>query len=332
MRTAFVDYPALAALLRDAAIKLVDVGGRGSAFAPLLPLAACADYYVSEPDRIEAERLKRQLPLEAPWRTVTVLTEAIASRVGEAQLYLTSPPGMSSLLEPNPEVTKRFYLEEKFRVVETMTVPTIPLDEAASHYGFADATFLKMDTQGTELDILQSGPRLVSGSLLGIHTESNFHPFYKGQALFSDVDSYLRKNGFALFSLNRTALRRSGYRESLYSRRVVTWAHCLYLREPESLLSADHDVLRRNLSRLLGLSLAFEHYDLSFEMLAIFRRVRLLADHDLDRLADDIERVAMRGTQRMLRKAKEKEKEKEKETGLANALLAPNFRDKKRLE
>jgi len=317
-------FPVLTTLLSDAAIKLVDIGGRGSAFAWLLPLAAFADYYVSEPDVAEAERLKQQLPLEAPWRTVTVMAEAMGSRRGESHLYLTTRPGLSSLLEPDPEVTRRFYLEAKFRVVKTTTVPTVPLDEASTQYGFADATFLKIDTQGTELDILQSGSRLVRESLLGIHTESLFHPFYKGQSLFADVDTYLRQNGFALFSLNRTTLRRFGYRESLYSKRVIAWAHCLYLREPETLLSADREAVRRQVSRLLGVALAFQHYDLALEITAIARRVHLLAENEQDRLADEVRRICRSATRHMMRRAEEE--------GLTKELMAPSFRDKRRLE
>ena len=106
MRSEFLDYPVLTELLHDAGIKLVDIGGRGSAFATFIPLAPLADYYVSEPDYAEAQRLKQQLPLKAPWRSVTVLSEAVASVRGHAPLYLTSELGMSSLLKPNLEVTE----------------------------------------------------------------------------------------------------------------------------------------------------------------------------------------------------------------------------------
>ena len=318
------DVPVLAALLAAAGLKFVDVGGRGSAFGALLPLAPFADYYVSEPDAAEAERLQRQLPLDAPWRSVTVLSAAVGSRQGEARLHLTLKPGMSSLLEPDPEVTRRFFTEGVFRVVDAVTVPVVPLDTAASRYGFTDAAFLKLDTQGTELEILRSGSRLVRESLLAVHTESLFQPFYKGQSLFADVDGYLRDNGFALFSLNRTTLRRSGYRPSLYSKRVVTWAHCLYMREPETLLAAGPETLRRDLPRLLALALAFEHYDLSLEIVAIAGRVGLLPQSDLTQLAKDVERVATVGSERMLRKARRQ--------GLEDTVMAPNFSDRKQLQ
>jgi FkbM family methyltransferase len=317
-------YPLLNTLLGEAGIKLVDVGGRGSAFPGLVPLAAFSEYYVSEPDREEAHRLEQQLPLRARWRAVTVMSEAIASRRGEANLYVTEEPGMSSLLEPDVHVTQRLCLGGKFRVVSVIKVPTIPLDEAASHYGFGDACFLKLDTQGTELDILQSGSRLVQESVLGVYVECSFQPFYKGQALFSDVDAYLRQNGFVLFSLSRTNLRRAGYRSGLYSRRVTVWAHCLYLREPETLLTTHRDALPRHGARLLGLALALQQYDLAIELTTMSRRVGVFAKEDIDQLAGEVRRYGRDGTRHIVRKAQAE--------GLVDVVMAPGFRDKNRLE
>ena len=321
---AVLDLPVISALLQDADLTLVDIGGRGSAFYPFMTLAPFAHYVVSEPDAGEAARLRDQLPRAAPWRMVTVMTEAIASRRGIADLHVASEPGMSSLLEPDQKVTARFHLASKFKIESVVEVPTLPLDDAAAQYGFAGAACLKADTQGTELDILASGPRLVGESLLGVHVESCFHAFYTGQAVFADVDSHLRQRGFMLVSLNRTALRRSGYRTHLYSKRVIAWAHCLYLREPDTLLDAATDASRRRMSRLLALAVAFQHFDLAFEIAAIARRGQLLPESDSTRLVEELERCAALSTRYMQHKAQERV--------VADALMAPSLRDKSHLE
>jgi FkbM family methyltransferase len=317
--------PTLFRLLGDADIKLVDVGGRGAAMAQLVPLAPVAHYYTCEPDTEEAQHLQEQLPADTAWRGVTVLTEAIASQRGEASLFLTQQPGMSSLLQPDEHVTQRLYLAPKFGVVRTVTVPAIPLDEAASRYGFTDACFLKIDTQGTELDILQSGPKLVRGSLVAVYVECSFRPFYRGQALFADVDSHLRANGFSLFTMNRANLRRAGYRPGLYSKRMTTWAHCLYLREPDTLVDAPADIARRQLARLLAIALSFDHFDLAFEVLATLGERGLVDAVTLEGASADVERWAGVVTRRMTRKA-----DRQGLTG--DTVLAPDLRDRKRLE
>jgi FkbM family methyltransferase len=326
MKTAFTDAPVLTALLEGADLKLVDVGGRGEAFGPLAPLAPFARYFCCEPDGVEAARLAETLPIETPWRGVTVMTEAMATRRGHAELRLTQQPGMSSLLEPDERVAARFYLAPKFRVVSTATVPTMPLDDAAAGYGFTDACFLKVDTQGTELDILQSGANLVRGPLLGVHVESLFQPIYKGQSLFADVDDYLRGHGFSLFSLSRTSLRRAGYRPELHSKRMIAWAHCLYLREPASVAERGATAAA-DLPRLLGLALAFQQFDLAFEVISLCAERRLLPEPDIARLTGEVETYATRTMHQILRKAA-----KQEPPNLADALVSPSLRDKKRIE
>jgi FkbM family methyltransferase len=317
------DRGALFDLLTAAEIRLVDIGGRGAAMPQLVPLAQVAHYYACEPDIHEAERLKVQLPQDEKWRSVTVMTEALASQEGDATLHLTQQPGMSSLLEPDLAVADRFCVGPKFYPASLATVPTITLDHAAVQYGFQDAAFLKLDTQGTELDILQSGPTVVD-SLVGVYVESLFHPFYKGQSLFSDVDVYLRARGFSLFGLFRTMLRRAGFRPDLYSRRVITWAHCLYFREPTTLLGADRTVAARNITRQLGLALAFQHHDLAFELLAIAERESLFPAGAAQHVKQDVDVFINDQSSRLVRKARKE--------GGEQALVGRSSRDNRYVE
>jgi FkbM family methyltransferase len=319
-----LNLPTLAALLTRVNIKLVDIGGRDKAMPRLIPLAPFADYYTCEPDMEEAERLRIRLPQACPWRTVTVMTEAIAAREGRTDLHLTQQPGMSSLLEPDPAVAGRYCLASKFQVASVTTVPAITLDDAAARYGFQEACFLKADTQGTELDILRSGRTLLTTSLLGVYVETNFHPFYREQSLFADVDTYLRRHDFSLFGLYRTMLRRASYRASLYSRRVVVWAHCLYFREPETLLATDTPAAALRVARLLGLALAFQHYDLAFEIVETGRHAKLFPEDEWSRVTEEVESFVSFQTRRLVRKAEV--------AGTAAALMARAIRDDRHRE
>lgn len=292
-------YPVLSELLTGADLKLVDIGGRGEAFAGAATLARFAHYYVSEPDTAEAARLAEALSKETPWRGLTVFVEAIALQGGAATLRLTREPGMSSLLEPDARVAGRYWIAHKFELVGQATVPAIGLDEAAGRYGFTGAAFLKLDTQGSELDILRSGPNLVRGSLVGVQTEVSFQPFYRGQPLFADVDSHLRANGFTLITMNRTLLRRAGFDESLYSRRTITWAHCLYLREPDELQTAGERG-PADLVRLLALAIAFHHFDLALDIVGRLAGTGL-SDASTTRLGDEVRQLAVEVTGKISR-------------------------------
>lgn len=316
--------PALTSLLNAAGLKLVDIGGRRSSFPELVTLAPFADYYISEPDPAEAAHLSVHLTRDLPWRSVTVMAEAMGSRRGPATLYVTREPGMSSLLEPDPQVTRRFYLGDRFDVVGTTTVPVLPLDEAAERYAFTDACFLKIDTQGTELDILHSGSQLLQHSVVGVYLECSFRPFYRGQPLFSDIDPYLRAHGFELFSLSRANLRRAGYHSGRYSKRITAWAHCLYFREPDALAPAS-DTTCRALTQLLGLALAFQHQDLAIDTVAVIRATDSLDDTLVAALTADVGTCVGRGTRHAKHKAKGQGIDDE-------TLLGASFRDRKHLE
>jgi FkbM family methyltransferase len=254
----------LDAFLDRADLKLIDVGARGEPRGAFAFLARHAELVAWEPDVEEAKRLEAELREQHEWRRVTVIPKAAGARAGIATLYVTAKPGMSSLLPPNEEVVRRYSARRGFQVEATVEVPVLSLDAAAADYGFTDACLAKLDTQGTELDILRSGERLVRDSLLGIYVETLFRPFYVGQSLFADVDAYLRERGFVLMSLNRTQQRPFGYREEFYSRREVLWAHCLYLRDP-SWVESGTDLLR--VHRYLAIALAYQHLDLVFEVL-----------------------------------------------------------------
>ncbi len=283
------DLPVLERLLSDADLKFVDVGGRGDAFPPLLPFAHLARYYVFEPEVTEAARLEEEFAQQQMWRSVVVMPEAVGRSRGVANLYITENPGMSSLLEPDPAVARRLCVWRKFGVRSVLQVPIGPLDEAAERHEFLDAAFLKLDTQGTELDILQGGTRVLE-SAVGIYVEASFQPFYKGQPLFGDLDAYLRSQGFSLFSMDRTMLRRSRYRKTMYSGRMITWAHCLYLREPET-VAGGADPGRR-LASLLASAIAFHQYDLAQEVAGALEQAQLLGAPEVHELRTEVERCA----------------------------------------
>jgi len=274
---------ALLELLSGSGFKFVDIGARGGAMNELGLLLPYAHYFACEPDEQEAQTLLQMLE-KANCQNATIISEAIASTEGNTTLHITKQPGLSSLLLPNEAVVKRFYRGGEYDVIERVSVPAITLDHAAERYGFRDACFIKVDTQGTEADILRSGTDLLLTSILGVYVEVEFHSFYKGQPLFADVDTYLRSLGFSLFDLHRSRIRRASYQSDLYSRRQVVWAHALYLKEPEVCLELSNEIASKMLPRLLGIALAFEHYDLALEIAPLLKKefgTQLIQDVDM---------------------------------------------------
>jgi FkbM family methyltransferase len=253
----------LAHFLSGIDLKLVDIGARGEALPDLMILAPYSHLFACEPETKAYQLLSGNRKSEF-WRELTLIREAIASVSEKSLLHVTRHPGYSSLLLPDPQIFGKYFTDDGFDVVSTEEVLTISLDYASEKYNFVDACFVKIDTQGSELDILRSGENLLQSAVAGIYIEAEFQPFYKGQPLFSDVDAYLRSLGFSLFDLYKSCLRRANHRPDIYSRRQVVWGHALYLKE----IPSKHNSILE-LSRLLALAIAFEHYDFAFDLIKL---------------------------------------------------------------
>jgi FkbM family methyltransferase len=111
----------------------------------------------------------------------------------ERTFYETNTGMTSSLYEPNTPLLAKFQnLEEVVRVIAKHRVQTRRLDDIPEVRG---ADYLKTDVQGAELLIFQGGLEVLRDVLV-VHTEVEFVPLYKGQALFADIDTFLRAQGF----------------------------------------------------------------------------------------------------------------------------------------
>ena len=121
-------------------------------------------------------------------------------------LHVCRERGMSSLLEPDP---KRLVLFPEFPtyglVEKEVRVPTRRLDDI-TEVGQLD--FLKIDIQGSELEVFKNGRRRL-GTAVVVQTEVSFVPLYRGQPPFGVIDTHLRTLGFlphCLFELKQRPL------------------------------------------------------------------------------------------------------------------------------
>jgi FkbM family methyltransferase len=142
-----------------------------------------------EPQPVECEKLNA---LALPGRRY--LPYAVAN--GERRSFYVTNTGMtSSLLRPNLKIAKLFNnLAELMQVVATQDVETVRLDEVAEIRN-QGCDFLKLDTQGSEAEILAHASKTLKRCLI-IQTEVEFVPLYEEQPLFAEVDQLLRGQGF----------------------------------------------------------------------------------------------------------------------------------------
>ena len=175
---------------------IVDVGCRWG-FADVFPLdASDLKIFGFEPDAEECERLRALYQ----GRKVEIVPLGLAGRPGKRTLYFTRQPACSSLLKPIDALTRDYPALHCAQEVRSIEIDTTTLDIWARSIDLGAVDYLKLDTQGTELEILQGGESILP-SVRALEIEVEFNPIYEGQPLFSDVDQYLRRHGFVLWQL-----------------------------------------------------------------------------------------------------------------------------------
>ncbi len=147
-------------------------------------------------------------------------------------LHITHAPGMTSLLEPNPETLDLFHGFPQWGAVKNkVKVDTVRLDDISE---IDTIDYLKIDIQGAELMVFQNGVEQLK-NCLAIHTEVEFLSMYKKQPLFSEVEMFLRSQGFLFHRfapLVSRALRPMLVNDDIYKgMSQMFWGDAVFLRD-----------------------------------------------------------------------------------------------------
>jgi FkbM family methyltransferase len=207
-------------------IRLIDVGARNGIHERWEPYHDRIEVRAFEPDRAECDRLNRQT-----WPfPIRFLPTALGANDGEqATLYICRQPGCSSLLRPNLKLCDSFEYARNMEVTEQRPILLSRLDTVCADFS---PDVLKIDTQGTELSILQGAGTLLDSSL-AVELELEFIEQYTGQPLFADVDAFMRSKGLMLRGLRRTCWRNRASCAHAHGGQLIS-CDALYIR-PEGL-------------------------------------------------------------------------------------------------
>lgn len=183
--------------LGDRRTVVVDVGCRWGFAEDFLPAIDKFLIYGFDPDQEECRRLNAHY--SSP--TIKAVPMALGGETCKKTLYLTQEPACSSLYKPDPYLTSNYAAFHCEVEVGQMCVNVQRLADWASENNVEVIDHLKIDTQGSELDILVGAGELLSG-VRSVQVEVEFNPMYLSQPIFSDVDTFLRSKGFVLWKFS----------------------------------------------------------------------------------------------------------------------------------
>ncbi len=214
-----------------APLTLVDIGARGGIEKNWRRARQNLCVIGFEPDTQECEKLA----LAAGRGARRYLNSALYKSKGTVEFHHTRAGGASSIFRPNRDFVDRFPESSRLDIVGTVAVEADTLDNQLRSHGIRDVDFVKVDTQGSELYVLQGGRDIICGSVFGMEIEVEFAPVYEGQPLFSDVDALVRGCGFSLFDLKPYYWKRGAGQSYGRPKGQIIFADALYLRDTDSL-------------------------------------------------------------------------------------------------
>ncbi|HJR58827.1 MAG TPA: FkbM family methyltransferase [Vicinamibacterales bacterium] len=249
-------------------LALVDVGARGGVKRNWAAAARHLRVIGFEPDRREYDRL-----VEAA-RTAGTRSEyfnvALHNQRGSLPLYVARDRGLSSIFEPDRPFLDAFPEAGRFDIEGVEQVEVDTLDTQLRARQIEDVDFIKADTQGSELFVLQGAAHALGASAVGVEVEVEFTPIYRGQPCFADVDTFMRGLGYLLFDLKPCYWKRAAGWKAGGSYGQIIWADALYLKSAPALartLSQLHaDIRKSKALRAISVALLYGYVDYALEI------------------------------------------------------------------
>ncbi len=256
--------------LKSNPLGFIDVGARGGAHDIVDPIAGLTAVLGFEPDLAECDRLMKIPEVYSPWANFFLEPVAVLDKIADAELHLLSANTNHSLLPPNKEYVDRYRMD-KWREVGKETLKTNLIDHVIYSEKFKDylfGEFIKLDTQGTEYEVLKGADRMLSERTVALVVEVAFCELYQGQKLFSDVELLLRAYGFSFYGFSKI----HGRSCKLLNKKVnitaerAFYADAIFFKDPLPGASNRKYLSDRGIYGLFTCALLLGYYDFALEL------------------------------------------------------------------
>jgi FkbM family methyltransferase len=185
---------------------VIDVGAHQGGFGRLVRDLGYPGRIVSfEPVPANFARLQEASAADAEWLTHR---QALGAESGRRAIHVTRQSSLPSLRPPS--AYGQAYFKGQLEVIDTPLIEVGRLDDAfvTCIEGLPDPrVFLKIDTQGYDLEVIRGGANCM-GRILAIQSEVSVQAIYEGVPNYTDAIAELNALGFELSGLFPVTLDR----------------------------------------------------------------------------------------------------------------------------
>lgn len=177
---------------------VLDVGANAGQYGAGLRRATYKDRIISfEPLSQPFSILEHEVAADPLWECRRY---ALGNADGTISINVAGNAGQSSSVLPMLQSHQDAYPPANY--IGTEVVPIHRLDSVAPEiFRPTDVTFLKIDVQGFEKDVIAGGKSTVSDRCVGMQIELSFLPLYEGDMLIHEALDLLHSLGFTLTGL-----------------------------------------------------------------------------------------------------------------------------------
>ena len=273
--------PAFQGDFRASPFVLYDVGAAGGIY-PLFPAdqAGLWRAYGFEPMPANFAKLTQ---MHAGAENISLHETALTDTAGAATFRVYPATPTSSSLNRN-----ELMAETGEAPFDEITVRCERLDDFCRGEGRLPPDFIKLDTEGTELNVLRGGESVIRDHTLGVVSEIKFIQFSDATTTFAALDQFLERNGFVLFDVQTSRMSRTVDHRFGGKKGPIDSAYVLYLRDyfsyHRSHLQGRADLARSKLLKSIALAARFLYLDYAVELIDFAREQRLLTGEEAEAL------------------------------------------------
>lgn len=248
-------------------VNFLDIGCSGPLDSKWSDLVQLLAYTGFEPNVGECLRLSHE---PHPYQSSRYLPYAVAGEQGSQVMYRTHHPYCYSLLQPNHDWLSRFSHHYQFREIGTDNVLCTTLNALAEEQGLK-ADIIKLDTQGLELPILKAGHQVLQNAFC-VETETGFVDNYKGETTYTQLENFMRSQGFLMFSMENYQVSRNNSL-SKHGKHQPLWCEVIWLFD---FIGTRKRTTLEQALKCLRICQALEYFDYGLELSYYFNSIGII--------------------------------------------------------